>query len=116
MKCADEILAGLEVDAGLAADGRVHLRQQCGRDLYDWNSAHEDRCEKRADIADNSATESQQNRLPIGPGAHHLLGKLFQLRQRLRALSIRHDEELEVKLGFAETFLQRLRPMFSDGR
>ena len=33
VEAADEILAAHQVDAGLAADGRVHLRQQGGGDL-----------------------------------------------------------------------------------
>ena len=33
MKAADQILARDQVHAGLAADRRIHLREQSGRDL-----------------------------------------------------------------------------------
>ena len=35
MKRADQVLAAHQVHAGLAADRRVHLREQRGRDLDD---------------------------------------------------------------------------------
>ncbi len=77
MKAADEVLAFGQIDAGFSADRRVDLRQERGGHLYVWNAAHEDRSEKAADVADDAAAESDQQRSAIAPGGDHLPQQSF---------------------------------------
>ena len=57
MKRAEQVLALRRVDAGLAADGRVDLRQQRGRHLHEIDAAAQDRRGKAREIADHAAAE-----------------------------------------------------------
>ena len=43
-----------------------------------------------ADIADHSAAQSQQNRVPVRATAHQFGSQLFQLRKRLGAFAVGH--------------------------
>ena len=54
---ADEVLAGRMVDAGLAADAGVDLRQQRGRHLHERHAAHEGRGGEAGQVADDAAAE-----------------------------------------------------------
>ena len=66
MKAADQVLAADQVDAGLAADGRVHLRQQRGGDLQDRDAAHEDRGEESGHVVDDAAAERDDDAGAVG--------------------------------------------------
>ncbi len=99
MKRADKVFACLQIDAGLAADGRVNLCQQSCRNLHHRNATHESRREESADIADDSAAESEQYRVTICACAHHLFRQFLKLRERFCALAIGHDEEFQIALA-----------------
>ena len=60
VKGADQVLAARMVDAGLAADCRVHLRQQRGRHLHERDAALVAGRRKPGEIADHSAAEREQ--------------------------------------------------------
>ena len=51
VKAADQVLAGDQIHAGLAAYRGVHLSQQRGGDLNHGNAAHEDRRQESGDVA-----------------------------------------------------------------
>ena len=57
MKRADEILAARVVDAGLAADRRIHLREQRGRDLHEGDAALVTGGGEAGHVADHAAAE-----------------------------------------------------------
>src|SRR5690606_19746832 len=57
MESTGEVLALLRVDAGLAANGTVHLREKCGRDLREIDTAPQDRCCKAGEVADDAAAQ-----------------------------------------------------------
>ena len=57
MKGAEQVLAMRRVDAGLAADRGIDLRQQRGRHLHEIDAAADDRCGKAGEIADHAAAE-----------------------------------------------------------
>ena len=61
MKGADQILAARRVDGGLAADRRIHLRQQGRRDLDEVDAALVDRRGEARQIADHAAAEGDHN-------------------------------------------------------
>ena len=81
MEAADQVLAGDQVDAGLAADGGVHLRQQRGRNLQHRNAAHEDRGQKSGHIVDDAAAECDHDARAIGAVRDHLFRHGFERRQ-----------------------------------
>ena len=71
MEAADQVLADRQVDAGLAADGGVHLRQQRGGDLQHRNAAHEDGGQKSAHVGDDAAAEGDDHAGAVAARAHH---------------------------------------------
>ena len=75
MEGADEVLAGEEVDAGLAAEGRVHLGEQRGGQADVADAAHVDGGEESGDVADDAAAEGEQDGVAVGPGEGKLLGE-----------------------------------------
>ena len=116
MKRPQQILAGLQIHAGLAADGRIDLRQQRGWNLNHRNSAHEDGGQERAHIPHHSAAKRHEHRVPIGTETHQLLRQLLKFGQRLRSLAIRHDDDFDFAAGFGETLAQRASPMLANRR
>ncbi len=57
MEGADQVLAVGGVDAGLAADGGIDLREQRGRHLHEAHAAADDRGGKAGEVADDAAAE-----------------------------------------------------------
>ena len=65
MEGADEILAAAGVDAGLAADGGIDLRQQRRRHLHDAHAAPDDRRCEAGEVADDAAAERDDDVVPL---------------------------------------------------
>ncbi len=61
MKRTDKIFALRRVDARLAADARIHLRQQRRGDLHEADAAADDRSREACQVADHAAAESQHD-------------------------------------------------------
>ena len=68
---AGQVLAGLQVHAGLAADAAVHLRQQRGGHLHEGHAAHRDRRGEAGEVAHHAAAERDHRRAPVEPGGQH---------------------------------------------
>ena len=94
MEAADQVLAADQIDAGLAADGGIHLRQQRGGDLHYRDAAHEDRGEKSAHVVDDAAAEGDHHAGAVGAELHHLLGELLQGREALLFFASRQVEHI----------------------
>src|SRR5690606_17326181 len=62
---ADEILAGLDIDPGLAADRAVDLGEQGGRDLDEMAAALDDRRGEAGQVADHAAAEGKDMVAPL---------------------------------------------------
>ena len=75
---ADQILALRRVDAGLAADGGIDLRQQRGRHLHEIDAAAQDRGGKAGEIADHAAAERDDEIVALDLGRDQGLADLFQ--------------------------------------
>ena len=73
MERADEIFARLEIDADLAADRRINLRQQRGGHLDKVDAAQVRRGDKPREISDNSTAERNDERFAF----EAVFGKLF---------------------------------------
>jgi hypothetical protein len=87
VEAADEIFSCCEVDAGFAADGGVDLREQCGGDLHVADAAHVDGGEEAGDIADDAATEGEEESVAVGSGGAELLREGFDAAHALVALA-----------------------------
>jgi hypothetical protein len=86
MKAADKVLALGQVDAGLAAHGRIHLRQKRGGHLHIGNAAHVDRGQKAAHIAHNAAAKGNQERAAV-PAARAIWRSSFSTLARVLCFS-----------------------------
>ncbi len=65
---ADEVLAGEEVDAGLAAEGGIDLREERGGQANVADAAHVDGGEEAGDVADDAAAKGEKDGVAVGPG------------------------------------------------
>ncbi len=72
VEAAGEVFACEEVDAGFAADGGVDLGEEGGGELNVANAAHVDGGEEAGDVAEDAATQSQENRSAVGAGLREL--------------------------------------------
>ncbi len=75
MKGADQVLALFGVDAGLAADRGIHLRQKCRGDLHEANATAEHARGEAGEIADHAATESHDAIAALDANFEQALGK-----------------------------------------
>ena len=86
-------LPASEVDAGLAADGGVDLREEGGGDLDVADAAHVDGGEEAGDVADDAATEGEEEGVAVGSGGGELLGEGFDAGHALVALACGKEED-----------------------
>ena len=67
MKRADQVLAVRVVDAGLAADRRVHLGEERGRHLHERQAAEQRRRREACEVAHHTAAEGDDGRPALDP-------------------------------------------------
>jgi hypothetical protein len=91
MECAHQILATGCVDGGFAADRRVHLSQQGGRDLNEVDAALVDRRREAREVADHAAAEGCDDVAPVQLKRQQPVGHVGQSLEALGALARRHD-------------------------
>ncbi len=116
VEAADQILAMRHIDAGLAADRTVDLRQKGRRNLQERHAAQQDRGGESGQVADHAAAEGEQRRRSFRPRIEYRREQLFQLREALAALARRHPVERmsqarrrqRVRQGFAMQLRHRL--------
>ena len=96
VEAADQVLAPAGVDAGLAADGAVDLRQQGGRDLHEVDAAQHDRGREPREVADYAAAQRHQRRAALDARRQQLVDHLFQLFEALGLLARRQDDGVAV--------------------
>ena len=85
-------LPASEIDAGLAADGGVDLREERGGDLHVADAAHVDGGEEAGDVAEDAATEGEEERVAVGSGGGELLGERFDAAQALVRFAAGEEE------------------------
>ena len=83
MEGADEVLALRRVDAGLAADRGIDLRQQRGRDLHEVHAAASDRGGKAGEVADDAAAKREDDIAALELGIEDAGDDRFEMRERL---------------------------------
>ena len=65
IKRAHQILACFQIDADLAADRAVHLREQCRRDLHEIDAAQESRRHEAGEVSHHAAAKCDDKGLPF---------------------------------------------------
>ncbi len=96
------------VDAGLAADGGIDLRQQRRRHLHEVHAAAHDRRGEAGEIADHAAAERDHHVAALEAGIENAVDHILQCLETLRRLARRDGDLGRLDAGF----LQALR----DGR
>ena len=83
-----------QVHTGLAADSRVHLRQQRGGDLEQRDAAHEDGGQESGHIGDDAAAVGDHHAGAVAAEFDHFVGQHFEGRQALLLFAARQEEDL----------------------
>ncbi len=104
MEGADQILALLGVDPGLAADRRIDLGQQGGRHLHDADSAPQDAGGEAGQVSHHAAAEGDDAVAALHP----------ELEQPLRERS-EHGKAL-ARLAGLDHHLAEQEPLLSEAR
>ena len=97
MERSEQILAGSQVHAGLAADGRVDLGEQRSGHLDNGHAAHKGCREEAGHVGDDTSAEANDKARAIGTGFGHLLGERFHFGEALAAFAAREEERRGVE-------------------
>ena len=111
---ADQVLALRRVDAGLAADGAVHLRQQRGRDLHEAHAAAQDGRGEAGEVADHAAAERDDEIAALEAQLEQALAQRLELAEALRRLAGRQDDRADVAAARLQRRLERGEMMARD--
>src|SRR5205085_3028520 len=87
---ADEVLARARVDAGLAADRRVYLREQRRRHLHESYPAQVDRGGEAREVSDDSAAERDDGVAPLQTRLRQKFERALHRPKSLEALAVAH--------------------------
>src|SRR6266576_5186402 len=83
MEASDQILPRHQVDACLAAYRRIHLCEQCGRNLNYRDAAHENSSQEARHISDDAAAEADHYARAVAARVHHLFRQFFNRSEAL---------------------------------
>ena len=109
VKRAHEIFTGLQIDADLAADGAVHLRQQRRRHLHKRDAAQIRRGDEPGQIADHAAAERddegfafepvRREQVVAGLNGFQTFGRFTRRNHNQRRRKACRGEGIESRLG-----------------
>src|SRR6185295_13431488 len=105
------------VDGGLAADGRIDLREQRGGYLHEVDAALIARGRVAREVADHAAAERDETRIAMEVRIDEPVEDDAERRQRLESLAVRQDQCLEVpaaQRGFDAGEVQRRYGLVRD--
>ena len=108
---ADQIFSMRRVDAGLAADGGIHLRQQRGRHLHEIDAAAQDRGRKAREVADHAAAERDDEIVALDLRRDQLLADIFQALIAFRNLALVDDDPRRGDAGVEQRRLGLAQPV-----
>src|SRR5262245_51959457 len=91
MKRASQVLAGREIDADLAPNRAVDLREQGGRHLDEADSTQIGRRGKSSDVPDHAAAEGENCRGAVDALRGERVIDQRDRLQGLRSLTVRHQ-------------------------
>ena len=92
VKRADQVLAAGVIDAGLATDCRVHLREQCRRHLHERDPALIAGCGKPGEVADYPAAERHHGAITGEAVGHQHIEHACGVGERLVRFAVRQDD------------------------
>ena len=92
---ADQILAFREIDPGFAADGAVHLRDQCGGNMNQPHAAQVRSGGESGHVADDATTDGDNCGAAIGSGQNKLASERFD------GLKVFEDSESSNRIIFS---------------
>ena len=104
MEGPDEVLAVTRVDAGLAADGRIHLREQRRRDLHEAHAPAHDGRREAGKVADDAPAQGDDEIAALDAGRQHGVADMRQALVAFRRLARRHHDH-----GAADAALREAR-------
>ena len=104
MESPDEVLAVTRVDAGLAADGRIHLREQRRRDLHETHAPAHDGRREAGKVADDASAQGDDEIAALDAGRQHGVADMRQALVAFRRLARRHHDH-----GAADAALREAR-------
>ena len=104
----DDVLAGRVIDAGLAADRRVHHADERGRHLHVRDAALERGGHEADEVADDPAAQGHQGRVAAGPQPDDAILDLVAHAARLAPFAGREGDEIAGQAAPPEGGLERL--------
>ncbi len=116
MEGADQILALLGVDAGLAADGGVHLGEERGRHLHHAHAAAQDRGGEAGQVAHHAAAKGDDAIAALDAEIEQGLAELGQHGKAFGRLARRHHGGAEEAALPLEARLERRQMQGRDIR
>ena len=99
MERADQVLAARMIDAGLAADGRIDLREQRGRHLHVVDAALVAGRGEARHVADDAAAERDHGRVAIHALRDQRIEIRAKLSQRLVLLAVRQHQRRHASIA-----------------
>ena len=100
---ARHILISVEIDAVLAADARIDVSQQRGRDEPERSAAHIHRRDESRDIGHDAASDAQQKRRTVGAAADQLAANRLDGLQCLVLFARLHADRIAALEKFGTT-------------
>ena len=94
---ADDVLVGVEVHAVFAADRRIHLREERGRDEAETHAALVDGGRESSDVGGDPAAHAEYKRLSVSA---FLQQPLLDLQQRGKSLPFLRRLDREYSFRF----------------
>ena len=101
MKRADQVLAVRVVDAGLAADRRVHLGEERGRHLHERQAAEQRRRREACEVAHHTAAEGDDGRPALDPRVEEAVVEHGEPGEVLVLLAVgdHHDDRRKTRVA-----------------
>ncbi len=106
---ADHVLAERVVDRGLAADGRIDLREQGRRHLDERDAALIDRRGKAGDVADHTAAQRDDRGASLAAVLEQRIENRIERLPVLVVLAIGQDDAQRVDAGALQTRFKTLQ-------
>ena len=109
VKRADHVFAEWMIDRSFAADRRINLSQQGGRDLDERRAALKHRCGKAGEITDDAATQCNQRGLALRAVRQQGIKHFVQCAPVFVCFAVGQHDGLHRNLLLRQTGLQCLK-------
>ncbi len=107
MERADQVFSKWRIDAGLAADGGINLREQSRRRLDEADTAAQARRGEAREVADDAAAQGHDQIAALDSLRQQAVANAGEFRIALRGFARRHRDDPAAQAG---RFQARLHP------